>query len=177
MKGNIIPILITQGPGYGSSCMLYLRGSAAERSYDDTEYGVPAIKVPGTCIFCMCLLRVVLSAPPSPRQQSATKQSQLFRVDNEAFLGAIKASSQCWHAFPGQSPGGRYLMRMARRKRAPIQFPPLCQFARSPDSRVAFRLHLDAALWSSPRRANVVLSNCVHSILILCGPWPLMHVR
>ena len=115
--------------------------------------------------------------PPSPRQQSATKQSQLFQVDNEASLGAIKASSQCWLAFPGQSPDGRYLMRMARRERAPIQFPPFCQFARPPDSRVAFRLHLDAALWSSPRRANVALSNCSHSILILSGPWPLMHVR
>jgi hypothetical protein len=151
--------------------MLCLRGSAAERSLGDSEYEVPAIMY---LYLRYVPLRVFL---PNPRQQSATKQSQLFRVDNEAFMGSIEASSQCWLAFPGQSPRRGVPHAQGTSRRAPIQFPPFCQFAGRPDSRVAFRLHLDAALWSSPRRAIVVLSNCFVSILILSGPWPLMRVR
>jgi hypothetical protein len=64
-------------------------------------------------------------------------------VDNEAFMGTIEASSQCWRAFPGQSPrrGVPHAQGTSRESAhpiptfLPIRWPSRLQSCFSPPSR------------------------------------------
>jgi hypothetical protein len=166
--------------------MLCLRGSAAERSHGDTEYGIVAVAALYLYLLYVWSTYVLylyasFLQPLQARDSRARPSSRSCSEWTMKHLGALESLQSVLVGVPCAVPEGENHMRgcVADRDRTPIQFPPFYQFNSpafqrcfSPPSRIS-TLHYGhlrrEPMW--PYRIAFV------SILILSCPWPLMHVR